>query len=638
MTEYIQQALFEENYLLRTLGQLVKRPDIALTELVANAWDAGAFNVMITIPKEEGNLLIVEDDGIGLTPEEFRKRWMTLGYNRVAHQGKEVIFPFSINEKRKAYGKNGIGRHGMLCFNDEYKVITCTNGKKSIFTITTSSEEHPFIIKDEKNETTEKHGTRLEVTVNRNLPKADFIIDAISARFLHDPKFTITINGKTATLEKHPGIIRKTKLEIKEDISLKIFLIDSGLAHSKILYQGIAFWQDKRLVGEPSWILGKNPVIDGRTKFAKKYSVIIKTNDLGDSVKEDWSGFLLDNVMDLVYNGVAKQIHDWFFELSSEHISDTRDKVYDEYNEKISTLSRQGKHELDEFIEFIAADTYNIPSTTQSKIFGAFINLESSRSGKELLQKLSIMAEEDIDSLNRLLEQWTVKDALSVLDEIDQRISVIEAIDKLSGDRDVDELHVLHPLVTEARWIFGPEFDSPEYTSNKSLRTAVKTIFKKDLTQNYFENSRRRPDIVILPNSTIAITGTQIPNTDTKLQEINRILIIELKKGGFELNREERNQAVGYSEDFIGLNHIIGNPFVYTFVVGETINSHLQPTQDIKNSSDVKVGTVTVTTYSQLIDTATKRLFKLREYLEERYENISGQDLAVKIGQQRIIE
>ena len=75
-----------------------------------------------------------------------------------------------------------------------------------------------------------------------------------------------------------------------------------------------------------------------------------------------------------------------------------------------------------------------------------------------------------------MLDQWTIKDALSVLDEIDRRISVIEAIDKLSRFK-IDELKVLHPLVTEARWLFGPEFDSPEYTSNRQLRTVVKKIF-----------------------------------------------------------------------------------------------------------------------------------------------------------------
>jgi len=37
----LQESLFEEDYLLRTLGALARVPDIALTELVANAWDAG---------------------------------------------------------------------------------------------------------------------------------------------------------------------------------------------------------------------------------------------------------------------------------------------------------------------------------------------------------------------------------------------------------------------------------------------------------------------------------------------------------------------------------------------------------------------------------------------------------------------
>ena len=88
----IQGSLFEEDYLFRTLGALVHSADIALTELVANAWDAGASQANIIIPDEEGDLLIVEDDGIGLTKEQFRDRWMKLGYNRLKHQGKKLSF------------------------------------------------------------------------------------------------------------------------------------------------------------------------------------------------------------------------------------------------------------------------------------------------------------------------------------------------------------------------------------------------------------------------------------------------------------------------------------------------------------------------------------------------------------------
>ena len=62
----VQGSLFEEDYLLRTLGAIVNSPDIALTELVANAWDAGASKVDIVIPEHVDEELIIEDDGHGI--------------------------------------------------------------------------------------------------------------------------------------------------------------------------------------------------------------------------------------------------------------------------------------------------------------------------------------------------------------------------------------------------------------------------------------------------------------------------------------------------------------------------------------------------------------------------------------------
>ncbi len=61
-----QGLLFEEDYLLRTLGAVAHSPDVALTELVANAWDAGASFVKISLPTERDKRIIIEDDGTGL--------------------------------------------------------------------------------------------------------------------------------------------------------------------------------------------------------------------------------------------------------------------------------------------------------------------------------------------------------------------------------------------------------------------------------------------------------------------------------------------------------------------------------------------------------------------------------------------
>ena len=119
----LQSSLFEEDYLLRELGQVAHVPQVALTELVANAWDAGATRVDVVLPSEIEGTLTVTDDGHGMSPQQFRRRWMTLRYDRLKHQGANVEFPADRPARpRKAYGRNGVGRHGLLCFADEYHV------------------------------------------------------------------------------------------------------------------------------------------------------------------------------------------------------------------------------------------------------------------------------------------------------------------------------------------------------------------------------------------------------------------------------------------------------------------------------------------------------------------------------------
>lgn len=621
-----QGSLFEEDYLIRTLGALVHSPEIALTELVANAWDAGATRVDILIPDDYNLKLVVEDNGTGLTKEQFENRWMRLGYNRIKHQGKNVIFPPNVEGKRLAYGRNGVGRHGLLCFNNEYTVITNSGGKQSKFVISTKSENQPFIIKEYNFDKSTTFGTRLEVIVTKNLPKPEKILEIISARFLHDPNFVISINKQTVPLEEHSGLVDSTEIKVG-DISLMAHFIDSQKSARSTLYQGIAFWQSNRLVGEPSWVLGSEVVIDGRTKFAKRYTVVIKTNDLAEYIFEDWTGFKKVETMDKVYAEVISYVNKMFSEIAKDSIEETKQQIKSDFSSEFSNLTPLAKYEVNEAIEAITIAHPTAKPETISIAIEAIINLEKSRTGKELLVKLAKLSDDDISGLNSLLEKWSVRDALSVLDEIDNRISVIEAIRKLSKDDDVDELHVLHPLVTAARWLFGPEFESAEYSSNRQLQSAVETVFKKKIGKEVFNNHRKRPDIVVLNDATASITGTEMFDNETGLSTVNKVLIIELKRGKFKLTREERNQAQGYVEDFVNCGSLIGTPYIEAFVVGESFSEKIQPISTVQNENKVEMGKIRITTFGQLVDTAEKRLFGLRQKLSERYDDIPGMDL-----------
>ena len=626
--EYIQGSFFEENYLVRTLGNLATSPEVALTELVANAWDAGATKVDIFIPEKIGQKLTIEDNGTGLSKEEFYSRWMRLGYNRLKHQGKQVEFPSGVDLQRQAYGRNGVGRHGMLCFNSEYEVATNKNGKLSKFIITTKSENEPFYIKSESIDKSFFSGTRLEVIVEKNLPKSETILEEISARFLHDPKFIVSINRQTIQLEDLGGLIESEKVEIN-NIKLDILLIDSKKSRKSTTYQGIAIWQAGRLIGEPSWVLGQTMVLDGRSKEAKRYSVVVRTDDLAEFILEDWTGFKRDPALKNIYQKIDETVQTMFTKIAKENIEETTKQIKNDFKKQYNELSPLAKYEFDEAIEHIAITN---PTARQDSIALAvetIINLEKTRSGSELLHKLSTFSNEDIEGLNKILDNWSIKDALTVLDEIDKRISVIEAIRKLSNDSSVDELQVLHPLIASARWIFGPEFDSPEYSSNSQLHTTVEKVFGKKIDKSAFNNYRKRPDIVVLSDATFSITATVDFDSNSGITNLNKILIIELKRGGFKIGRNERNQALGYVEDFINSGTIIGSPYINAFVVGESFSEKLQPTQTIENNK-VEIGKVQVCLFSQIVDSSERRLFNLRNRLTEKYSEISGLELAEK--------
>ena len=622
----IQGLLFEEDYLIRTLGNLANQPDIALTELIANAWDAGATEVEIYIPSNLGEPLTIKDNGVGLSKEEFKSRWMKLGYNRLKNQGKNVVFPKGIDLTRYAYGRNGIGRHGLLCFNHEYKVITNKSGKKSTFLISTKNAKEPFVITDEKFDTSTNVGTFLEVIVNKNLPKSKEINDIISARFLHDPNFKILINRELINLENHSGLLKTVDYNF-ENYNFKILLIDTKKSRKNTIYQGIAIWQSGRLIGEPSWALGTNIVLDGRTQEAKKYSIVIQTNDLENFIREDWSGFKKDKTLETIFEKLTEGITDIFKEIAVENIEETKKNIKSQYQSDYNALSPLAKYEFNEALENIAKTNPTAKQEAINLAVETIINLEKTRGGSELLQKLSTLTGDDIDGLNRLLDNWTIKDALTVLDEIDKRISVIESIRQLASDKTVDELHVLHPLIASARWIFGAEFDSPEYSYNNQLHTTVEKVFGKKIDKTNFNNNKKRPDIVVMGESTFSINCITDYDTETSISQIKKVLIIELKRGGFKLGREERNQAVGYVEDFMNCGTLINTPYINAFLVGESFSEKVQPIQSIENENKVEMGKVQICLFSQIVDSAERRLFNLRNKLSERYSSFTNEDI-----------
>lgn len=627
-------SLFEEDYLVRSLGRIAHDPDIAITELVANAWDAGASKVDILVPTEKNNTLVIEDNGHGMTDKQFKGRWMKLAYNRIKHQGIEVEFPVGVSGAvRQAYGRNGIGRHGMLCFADNYEVNT-TRGNHSIrYSVGTKSNKNPFFIDSQASSPAIGHGTKLSVVVTRHLPDADHLREILSARFLHDPQFTVRVNGKSISLPEQTGLIEQEVLKVTDRLNVEAFVVDSTKTAMSTQYQGVAFWVNNRLVGSPSWIVGNTSVLDGRSRFAKRYSIVIKAGiDWMTEIEPDWSRFKKSNSVTALQEAVIAYANQMFNKLSASFIEESSEDALVRNREQFKELSTLGRLEVATFTQELVKQQPTINPETLSLAVQAVINLEKSRSGTALLEKLTRLDESDIEGLDRLLGQWTIRDALSVLDEIDHRLAVLVAIDKLCAEINTDELHTLHPLVTQARWLFGPEFDSHEYASNVTLRSAAQKVLAKNANSSAFINPRQRPDLVIVANSTYSVVGTEsFDSQEQNLSKIQDVLIIELKKGASKIGRDEMNQADGYVQDFLASGLMDGTPIFRAFVVGFSIDEKTSRIKEIRDDGGVLRGRVTATTYGQLTRSANQRLFKLKDKIPTRYDEVSGIDLMTRV-------
>ena len=119
-------AFTSDSQLLAELGErLIATPQIALSELVKNAYDADATNVHVWLD-EDGTVLNVKDDGHGMAETEFRRAWM-----RIASSHK-LLEEVSRYYKRPLTGSKGVGRFAVRLLGDELLLETSPDGKKAL--------------------------------------------------------------------------------------------------------------------------------------------------------------------------------------------------------------------------------------------------------------------------------------------------------------------------------------------------------------------------------------------------------------------------------------------------------------------------------------------------------------------------
>jgi hypothetical protein len=240
---------YDENFLSYHAGRVINEPEVAVVELVANCWDAGADRVVISWPRQPNEELAVEDNGCGMTRSEFERRWTTLNYNRRHEQGDEVAFPPNVRKRpRTAFGRNGIGRHAMFCFSREYVVETKKDGQLTRVHVTRSAGDLPFAVRVLTEDRSTDHGTRLSCNAERigSISEED-VRDLIGSRFVADPDFQIYVNNRRVQLKDLDHLCERFSVKVDGRFEVVVRRYDCERAGRTSKQNGVAWWVNGRL-------------------------------------------------------------------------------------------------------------------------------------------------------------------------------------------------------------------------------------------------------------------------------------------------------------------------------------------------------------------------------------------------------
>ncbi|WP_333660993.1 ATP-binding protein [Acinetobacter sp.] len=609
-------ASFAPRFMDNFLGAMGKDPIIAITELIANAWDARSKNVYIkwSVGKDLANPRFeIKDDGDGLSYDEFQKIWAKLNYDRIANQGEFVSLYDDLGNKletRAVFGKNGKGRLSPFCFNDFYHITSIKNGNKFSCTVTRANdtESTPFSITDVKNNSTsEKNGLYISTPISKisNLIDVDELRKELSARFIARPTFKIFVNETELTLNDIPSeCVHTEQVEFKgHPITIK--LIDTNKADTSTKQRGVAWWVQGRLVGDINWSFLKNfDVFDQRSTAAKKLNLIIEADCLHtlDLVLPDWSNFnqnteLWREFEELMIPTIKNLMQNIFEKESLQKANKVLNAVRTE-SDKLGNFSKS------KITAFVDETVRSCPSLTDKVLFNItniLINLEKSSNKFNLIQKLANISTEELDKLDSILEDWGVDMAKIILDEIEGRLKTIaefEARTQIIGIKEVQELQT---LFNNGLWMFGANFEAIDFSSNKGMSTVFKTLFNQNI-----KASKNRPDYVILPEA------FSRPKFDDETHDeigVDHVVIVDLKTTGLWLGSTEKDQIWKYVKELESKGSISKTTKVHGFILGDKIESGESSPRKEWNDNVV----ITPILYSTLLSRAKNRMLRLSD-------------------------
>lgn len=522
----------------------------SVAELVANAWDADAHKVEISIPqdiKTEGAEIIVRDYGKGMSYQELNNYYLHIGYER-RNRGNQT------EGGRLVMGRKGIGKLAGFGIAEDIIVTSIKENRlveiglnyTELRSLDTATGHTLKPLRDE--ETNEPAGVKITfmgLKISRNINIENFRLSMARRFAIGSEEMEVTVNGTPIAKEiltfeyRYPEKgWEKEAIDDFGEIQYWFGFLSSTIKDAEL--RGISIFARDRIAQFTPFFFNLSGGINGQV--ALEY--------LTGQIKAD----VLDNNVDYIATdrqtinwqfGNAPMLEEWGKNKIKELCADWKRKHdqrnIDRFEHNLSDFflridklsSTQEKKDLITALKKIAT-IERIEAEDFHVIANAMVSGVERESVKKVINKINTASEEALPELYAAIKEWDIISAVSTAEVVAGKMGIIKQFKKHIDERTPEKsgrgILDMQTFVKEYPWLLGNEYEDLEAADFHHEHGVDKWIdnvlVEADKAAGIQGTENRRFDLLVIKNNwRIIILELMRPNVAADIDHVNRLIV-----------------------------------------------------------------------------------------------------------------
>jgi hypothetical protein len=577
--------------------QMYKRRTVAIAELVANCWDAGAKEVFIEVPTTNYNQatshIVIRDTGFGMSFNEVQQAYLVLGRNRRKIGGAEVELPLDFNEtkpveaatladakpsskKRRVMGRKGIGKLAGFGLAQQMTVTTWKESEGLEFYLNLNelklddNASNAVPIKWKWITPKPEHGPSGTI-VSMQILKHKTSVDVNELRMSLARRFSRTVRGEMVIRVNSFGLpdptppldFREPPIEEGKPHLLEAVLSDgsivrhwygfaTNLIHLREL-RGFTILVNGKVAQAPPFFFDVEATASGQ--HSTKYVIGEIEADFIDTGTDDESDLVSTDRQEIDWeDDRVKVLLKWGQELSRSALSDCAKFRGDRAKKEVLTdpaisnriirLDKASQKEINRFIGILGNRDEDKVRTVE--LADALVRAYEFRQFHDVIEDIE-KAAEDPNKLAEMLRQltdWKVLESRAILEVIKGRLGILDKFEKMLCTDAPETASAktpenMHDLLGANPWLLNPEWQV--LAEEKGITTQLREWGQKDLP-----DYKGRYDFLALGSDGL-------------------LAIIEIKRPDYPATYDEMARLIGYQDK---LSVAQAKPIKMVFICG----------------------------------------------------------------------